>query len=68
MSDPSLFDLYDLDPDDRDAIAEVLGDLPTWLIECGRPATRAPQRMNPFRALVELPPLDDYQPIREAAA
>lgn len=69
MSD-ALFDLYDLEPDedDLDAIAEYLGDLPTWLIDCGRPATRAPSRMNPFRDLVELPPLDDYQPVREAAA
>ncbi|MFF2189271.1 hypothetical protein [Streptomyces sp. NPDC058155] len=66
----ALFDLDALDQDegDLDQVAEYLGDLPTWLVECGRPATRAPKRMNPFRALVELPPLDDYQPIREAAA
>lgn len=66
----ALFDLdaLDQDEDDLDTIADYLGDLPTWLIECGRPATRAPSRMNPFRDLVELPPLDDYQPVREAAA
>ncbi|WP_329032228.1 hypothetical protein OIE71_04610 [Streptomyces sp. NBC_01725] len=70
MSDDRLFDLDDLDQveEDLDAIADYLGDLPAWLIECGRPATRGPKAISPFRPVYELPPLDDYQPVREAAA
>lgn len=62
MSDDTLFDLDALVDEDDGEFPDYLGDLPMWLIGCGRPATRGPRPMNPFRTVVELPPLDAYQP------
>ncbi|MFI5809010.1 hypothetical protein [Streptomyces sp. NPDC051561] len=54
MTDEQLAAYFENDVDDDPEVLLLAG--------CGRPATRAPQQIDVYRDVVELPALDTYQP------